>query len=124
MGILGFIGKRLLLTIPVIIGVTFVTFLLSFVFVPNIAVAWLGLRSTAASRAALAASYHLNDPVWTQYYYYMSNLLHGNWGTIPGSGVPVLSDIELFFPATVELALASLAMTIIVGIPLGVIAAR
>jgi peptide/nickel transport system permease protein len=124
MGILGFIGKRLLLTIPVIIGVTFITFLLSFVFVPNIAVAWLGLRSTAASRAALAASYHLNDPVWTQYYYYMSNLLHGNWGTIPGSGVPVLYDIELFFPATVELALASLAMTIIVGIPLGVIAAR
>ncbi len=123
MGILGFVVRRLLLTIPVIIGVTFITFLLSFVFVPNIAIAWLGLKSTVAARAALSAAYHLNDPVWTQYYYYMSNLVHGNWGTIPGSGMPVLYDIEIFFPATVELALASIVMTIILGIPLGVIAA-
>jgi ABC-type dipeptide/oligopeptide/nickel transport system permease component len=124
MGIIGFVSKRLLLTIPVILGVTFFTFLISFVFVPNVATTWLGLRSTPAARAALAAEFHLNDPIWVQYYYYMSNLIHGNWGTIPGSGQPILYSIELFFPATVELALASIVITIIIGIPLGVLAAR
>jgi ABC-type dipeptide/oligopeptide/nickel transport system permease component len=123
MGILGFIIRRVILTIPVIIGVTFITFLLSFVFVPNVVVAWLGLKSSAAAKAALIASYHLNNPVYVQYYYYMSNLLHGNWGIIPGTGVPVLYDIEFFFPATVELAIASIIITIIIGIPMGVLAA-
>src|SRR5271170_3779759 len=106
MGILTFIGKRLLLTIPVIIGVTFLTFAISFLFVPNVTVAWLGLRSTVAARAALAAEFHLNDPIYVQYFYYMSNLIHGNWGTIPGGGQPILYNIEIFFPATVELAIA------------------
>jgi ABC-type dipeptide/oligopeptide/nickel transport system permease component len=108
----------------VIIGVTFLTFAISFLFVPNVTVAWLGLRSTAAARAALAAEFHLNDPVWVQYFYYMSNLLHGNWGNIPGGGQPILYNIAIFFPATVELAITSIIITIILGIPMGVIAAR
>lgn len=107
-----------------LIGVTFLTFAIAFLFVPNVAAAWLGLRSTPAARAALAAEFHLSDPIWVQYYYYMSNLIHGNWGTIPGSGQPILYNIEIFFPATVELALASIIITIVLGIPLGVIAAR
>jgi peptide/nickel transport system permease protein len=103
-------------------GVTFLAFLISFVFVPNPTLAWAGLKSTEAARAALAARYHLNDPIPVQYYYYLVNLLRGNWGVVPSSGRPVLADIEFFFPATAELAITSLIITIIVGIPLGVLA--
>ena len=106
------------------LGVTFLSFLISVVFVPNVAAAWAGPRSTAATRAILAARFHLNQPVYVQYYYYMANILTGHWGTVPSSGRPVLSDVEFFFPATVELAIASLVITIIIGIPLGMLAAR
>jgi ABC-type dipeptide/oligopeptide/nickel transport system permease component len=111
------------LLIPVIIGVTFITFVISFLLVPDVARAWAGLRATPAAIAALSVRYHLQDPVYVQYYYYMVNLITGNWGVVPSSGLPVLVDIKLFFPATVELALASILITTVMGIPLGVLAA-
>ena len=123
MGVAGYIARRLLLLIPVIIGVTFITFLISFVFTPDVARAWAGLRASQATLQALALRYHLSDPIYVQYYYYMINLLTGNWGTVPSSGKPVLAEVGLFFPATLELALAAILITIIIGIPLGVVAA-
>jgi ABC-type dipeptide/oligopeptide/nickel transport system permease component len=123
LGVAGYIARRLLLLIPVIIGVTFITFLISFVFTPDVARAWAGLRASQATLQALALRYHLNDPIYVQYYYYMINLLTGNWGTVPSSGKPVIAEVGLFFPATLELALAAIFITIVIGIPLGVIAA-
>jgi len=112
-----------LLLIPVVLGVTFVTFLISFVFTPDVVRAWAGLRASQATLNALRLRYHLNDPIYVQYYYYMVNLFTGNWGLDPNSGRPVISEIEFFFPATLELALASIIITVLVGIPLGVVAA-
>jgi len=123
MGMLGYILRRLILLIPVILGVTFIAFLISFVFVPDVARAWAGLRASPATLAALSQRYHLGDPIYVQYYYYMVNLLTGNWGTVPSSGKPVISEVGFFFPATVELALASIVITIVIGIPLGVLSA-
>ena len=113
----------MLLLIPVVLGVTFVTFLISFVFTPDVVRAWAGLRASQATLNALRLRYHLNDPIYVQYYYYMVNLFTGNWGLDPNSGRPVISEIEFFFPATLELALASIIITVLVGIPLGVVAA-
>ncbi|HKM75988.1 MAG TPA: ABC transporter permease [Candidatus Bathyarchaeia archaeon] len=115
--------RRVLLLIPVMLGVTFVTFVLSFITVPNVVRAWAGERATPGALAALSARFHLHDPIYVRYYYYLSNLLSGNWGVVPSSGRPVLSDIRLFFPATLELSLTSLFIAIVMGIPLGVIAA-
>jgi peptide/nickel transport system permease protein len=112
-----------LLLIPVVLGVTFVTFLISFVFTPDVARAWAGLRASQATLDALRLRYHLNDPIYVQYYYYMINLFTGNWGLDPNSGRPVISEVAFFFPATLELALASIIITVAVGIPLGVLAA-
>ena len=124
MGVAGFIARRILLLVPVILGVTFLSFLISFVFVPNPVRAWAGPHANPQAIAALAARYHLNDPIWVQYYSYMANLITGNWGVVPSSGRPVLSDVAFFFPATVELALAAFVITMLIGIPLGVLAAR
>jgi len=117
------VAKRIVLLIPVIVGVTFVTFFLSRVAVPNPARAWAGPRATAAAVAALKLRYHLDSPLWMQYFYYVQALITGQWGISPTSGRSVLTDLGLYFPATVELAIAALLITIIVGIPLGVIAA-
>jgi peptide/nickel transport system permease protein len=122
MGFVGYVIRRILLLIPVLLGVTFITFFISRVAVPNPARAWAGFRATPSAVAALAARYHLNAPLYIQYFYYMRDLATGNWGISPTSGRPVLNDIMLYFPATVELAIAAIIITIIVGIPLGVVA--
>jgi len=67
--------------------------------------------------------YHLNDPVYLQYYYYVRGLLSGDWGISPVSGQPVLDNLSAFFPATLELALFSIIIAAVLGIPMGVYAA-
>src|ERR1700730_12361842 len=119
MGLIGYVARRILLTIPVILGVTFITFLLSRVIVPDPARAWAGIRAAPGEVAALTAQYHLNDPLYVQYFYYMRNLVTGNGGVTPSTGRSVLQDIVFFFPATIELALVALLITIVVGISLG-----
>ncbi|HXX72838.1 MAG TPA: ABC transporter permease [Candidatus Acidoferrales bacterium] len=122
-GILSHIIRRLILLVPVIIGVTFISFVISFLSVPDPVRAWTGPRATAGAIAAMTARFHLHDPIYVQYYYYLVNMVTGNWGLVPSTGRPVLSDIELFFPATLELAFASLIISILIGIPLGLLAA-
>ncbi len=123
MGLVTYIVRRLLLIIPILLGTTFITFIISRVTVPNPARAWAGPHASAAAVAALVARYHLKDPIYVQYVYYLRDLITGNWGLSPTSGRPVLYDLQLFFPATAELAIAAVIVTIIVGIPLGIVAA-
>src|SRR5205823_11082768 len=66
----------------------------------------------------------VNRPVWDQYTGYLSNLFQGNWGKDPQGGQPVLPIILTLFPATIELLLAALFLMVVLGIPLGVIAAN
>ena len=65
----------------------------------------------------------LNHPLYYQYLSYLKQFLGGNWGT-DLNGVPVLTQISNTFPATLELVFASLFLMVIIGIPLGVVAAR
>jgi peptide/nickel transport system permease protein len=64
----------------------------------------------------------LDRPVWEQYLRYASNLLRGDFGVSFLTHRPVLDDLLLFLPATFELAVASLAFAIVLGIPLGILA--
>ncbi len=123
MGLLRFCLKRLALLIPVLIGVTVLTFLIARVVVPNPARAWAGLKASQATVEAIAARYHLNDPLYVQYFYYVRDLLSGDWGTSPVTGQPVLENLSAFFPATLELALVAIVIAAVLGIPLGVYAA-
>lgn len=123
MGLISYIIRRLLLIIPILLGTTFITFIISRVSVPDPARAWAGPHASPDAIAALIARYHLNDPLYVQYFYYMKDLVTGNWGISPTTGRPVLYDLGIFFPATLELAIAAVIITIIVGIPLGILAA-
>ncbi|MEM3607698.1 MAG: ABC transporter permease [Candidatus Bathyarchaeia archaeon] len=124
MGLLRFIAKRLLMLVPVLIGVTFLTFIISHVVVKDPARAWAGLKAKPETVAGIRAKYHLDDPIIIQYFYYMRDLATGDWGISPFNGQPVLNNIKTFFPATLELAVFAMLMTIAIGIPLGVLSAK
>lgn len=117
-----FIGKRLLLLVPVVFGVMVITFFFTHVAVQDPCVVWNPHAKRATIQACIR-TFGLDQPIWVQFYRYLANLLAGNWGASP-QGVPVLPTLLADFPATLELVLASLFLMIVVGIPLGVVAAR
>ncbi len=117
-----FIGKRLLQLIPVIFGVVTITFFFTHVAVANPCAAWTRARSQAAIQQC-TVNFGLDKPLPTQYVNYLTALLGGDWGINP-FGVPVLPAISAAFPETLELVLAALFIMVLVGIPLGVVAAN
>lgn len=123
MGLVTYIVKRLILILPTFLGVTLLTFIISHVVVANPVLAWAGEKSSPETIAAIAAQYHLHDPLYMQYYYYMADLFQGDWGTSVTTHLPVLSQIGNFFPATIELAITALIISVVIGIPMGVLSA-
>lgn len=117
-----FFGKRLLQMIPVLLGVIVITFVFTHMAVQNPCSVWLPHAKPPAIQACIE-KYQLNKPLTDQFWTYLSSLLSGDWGTDP-RGVSVLGSIASGFPATLELVVASLFMMIVLGIPLGVIAAN
>jgi len=119
-----YILRRLLLLIPVILGVLVLVFIISYVIPADPARAWAGPKARPEQVEALRERYHLNDPVYLQIYYYLKSLiLHFDLGVSATSGRPVLTDLKAFFPATFELAFFAFVLAIVIGIPLGVVSA-
>ncbi len=118
-----FIGKRLLLLIPLIIGVTAIAFILIRIAFPDPCVIWVGGHAKSSAIAACRAAFGLNQPIVAQYFIYLKQFLAGNWGVSPG-GIPVATSIAEYFPATLELVITALLLIVLVGIPIGVIAAQ
>jgi len=122
-GFFVFVCRRAFYSVLVILGVMTLTFFITRVLVPDPARAWAGTRASPEEIATLTTEFHLRDPIYAQYYYYLNDLLHGNWGISPSSGQPVLYSIELYLPATIELTAAAFLIIVVLGVPLGVIAA-
>ncbi|KGR89513.1 peptide ABC transporter permease [Ureibacillus massiliensis 4400831 = CIP 108448 = CCUG 49529] len=117
------IAKRLGLLIFVIFGVTLVTFFMSHVIPGDPASMMAGQRASEETLQSIRAQLGLDQPVWIQYFYYMSDLLSGDLGTSIRTQRPVVEDLMTFFPATLELAIVAFIIAILIGIPLGVLAA-
>jgi peptide/nickel transport system permease protein len=81
------------------------------------------MSTTASTRSALEKSYHLNDPVPVRYLRWLSSAVHGNLGNSYDFGEPVSDVIRQRLPNTAILALAAIVISLIVGIPLGILAA-
>jgi ABC-type dipeptide/oligopeptide/nickel transport system permease component len=115
--------RRLLLAIPVLIGVSIVTFLSLHLIPGNPAQTLLfGTNATPQQVAALTQQLGLNRPLPVQYWEYLVRLLHGNLGESYINQVPVVSEIAQRLPSTIELAIAALVVALIIGIPAGLIA--
>jgi peptide/nickel transport system permease protein len=124
--VLNYLFQRLLLAIPTLLGVTILVFI-AIRMVPGDAItAMLGTEAgllTQAQRASLESYFGLDKSPVQQYFSWLANVLHGDLGYSVRLGQPVLGLILDRFPVTLELALLSLLVAVVVGIPLGVISA-
>jgi peptide/nickel transport system permease protein len=120
---LRFVVRRAILVLPVLVGVILLTFLVSHVVVADPARAWAGMKASPQTVDAIRLKYHLNEPLLTQFGYYVLQLASGNLGTSPVTGHNVLEDIVTYYPATIELAVTAILLVIVLGIPFGVVSA-
>jgi len=116
-----FLIRRFLLAIPVLIGVTLLTFVLTNL-IPGDPALWLaGEYATPEQVRATRERLGLDQPLPVQYLRYMARLVQGDLGISITSRAPVLDELLIYFPATVELTIAAMFLTLIIGIPLGVL---
>ncbi|OON93583.1 MAG: peptide ABC transporter permease [Candidatus Epulonipiscium fishelsonii] len=118
-----YILKRLLMLIPVIIGVSFLVFFIMALSPGNPARTILGESAPIEAVEALEEELGLNDPIIQRYANYMLDLVQGDMGESYKSGRPVFSEVMSRFPATIQLALGGMIFAIMLSIPIGIISA-
>jgi ABC-type dipeptide/oligopeptide/nickel transport system permease component len=117
------IMKRLVTVIPTLIGVVIVTFLLTRVLPGDPAVYFAGPAATPQSIAEVRKSLGLDRPLPDQFLRYVNDLAHGNFGNSLSTGQPVAAEITSRLPASAELTLFGLLLSIVIAVPLGILAA-
>jgi ABC-type dipeptide/oligopeptide/nickel transport system permease component len=117
------IAKRTVTVIPTLIGVIIVTFLLTRVLPGDPAVYFAGPAATPQSIADIRKSLGLDKPLPEQFVVYVNDLAHGNLGNSLATGQPVITEIESRLPASAELTLFGLIISMVIAIPLGILAA-
>ncbi|MCA3996274.1 MULTISPECIES: dipeptide ABC transporter permease DppB [Serratia] len=121
---LQFILRRLGLVIPTFIGITLLTFAFVHMIPGDPVTIMAGERGISAERhAQLMAEMGLDKPLYQQYFSYVSNVLHGDLGTSLKSRISVWSEFVPRFQATLELGFCAMLFAMLVGIPVGVLAA-
>lgn len=129
-----YILRRLLGLIPVILGISFIVFMLLRLIPGDPAIAILGERSTEPQRQQIREQLGLNKPLFintsgqgglfdSQYFLFMSKLARGDLGNSVLRRTAVSGELRAFFPATLELAIAAMLIATTVGIGIGIIAA-
>lgn len=123
MRMLKYILKRILMLIPVLLGVSIIVFLIMRVFSPDPAPIVLGQHATLEATEAWRQANGLNDPIILQYFNFLKEALTGNLGTSYYTKMPVTQEIFARFPATIELAFVAIIIASFFGILIGVISA-
>jgi peptide/nickel transport system permease protein len=116
--------RRALLTIPILVGLSIIVFAFVHALPGSPADALLGERGTNEQEEQIREDLGLNEPMYVQYGRYMGNLLSGNLGVSVSTRQPITEELKLRFPATFELAIAAMLFAILIGVPLGFIAAK
>ncbi len=120
--LLSFIGRRLLITIPLLLLISFGVFCLVLIIPGNPALTLAGgTHSNPAEVARITKQLHLNEPFWRQYLRWLNEVLHGNLGTSLFQHQSVASGIAEKFPVTLSLAVGGMLVAVIIGIPAGII---
>jgi peptide/nickel transport system permease protein len=122
--VLRFAVRRLLLLVPILIGLSLLVFLWIRALPGSPAESLLGERATSESIAQIRDQYGLDDPFYQQYWHYLQTIGSGDLGTSIASRRPITEEIKERFPATIELAIGAMLFATLIGIPLGFIAAK
>ena len=121
---LRFVVRRLLLLVPILLGLSILVFVWLRALPGGPAEALLGERATPETVAAIEQQYGLDKPVYVQYWRFLENALRLDFGDSTRSRRPVTEELAERFPATVELALGAMLFSVLLGIPLGFVAAK
>ena len=119
-----FLAQRLLLTVPVLVGMSLLVFLLLRLVPGDPALVILGLRATPEGIAAIHRDLGLDLPIYQQYLLWTSNLLQGNLGQDYRSHEMVATLLAQRLPVTIELTLIAMLISIGLAVPLGIAASR
>jgi peptide/nickel transport system permease protein len=117
-----YIARRVLQLIPITLGLAAFIFLLIHAVPGDPARAMLGQRATPLAVAQLRHAWHLDEPLWTQFFYYVGRLVQGDFGTSIYYQVPVSDLLASRMPETLLLALCSMSLSVVVAVPLAVVA--
>ena len=120
---LGLISKRLLLIVPNLIGVVIITFLLTRALPGDPAAYFAGPAATKEAIEQVRAKLGLDKPLIMQFGQYVSDLGHLNLGNSLTTGQPVLTELRNRLPASAELTLFGLILSMLIAVPLGILAA-
>ena len=118
-----YVLRRLIMLIPILIGVSFLTFAIIQITPGDPARIMLGMRATPEKVAEIHKAMHLDDPFFLQYGRYVWNALHGDLGRSIRGDIDVLQDILSRFPSTLQLTLGAMVVEVLLGVTAGIIAA-
>lgn len=118
-----YIIQRFMWMIVSLIGISLITFVVSHMVPADPIKAVAGIRAKGEQVEELRRLYGLDKPLHEQYFLWVVNLAHGDLGMSIRTGQPVLEDLRRYAPATVELSLVAMLLTVTVGLPLGIISA-
>jgi peptide/nickel transport system permease protein len=121
---LRFVVRRLLLLVPILLGLSILVFVWIRALPGGPAQALLGERATPERVRQIERQYGLDRPVHEQYFVYVRRVARGEFGESVTSRRPVTAELKERFPATIELAVAAMLFSVLLGIPLGFVAAK
>jgi len=119
-----FAVKRLAYSGVSLLGLSILIFVIARVLPGDPARLALGPRAPQSVVEALRLQLHLNDPVYTQYFYWLRGIFTGDWGIALFTQRNVLIDVSDFLPATIELILFAAIIDLVIAVPLGLAAGR
>jgi peptide/nickel transport system permease protein len=117
---LGFVARRLLYLVPVLIAVSLLTFLIASLLPGDLAYVILGDQATPEKVAALRADMGLDQPIWWRYLSWLGNVLQGDFGRSFRTGQTVLQIVAERLPVSIELMLLAQLGALAIGIPLAI----
>ena len=118
-----YVVRRLLQIVPTVLMITFVVFLMMQSIPGDPVVALLGDAYTEEDAVRIRESYGLDQPVVVQYFIWLGKLVRGDWGASILTGRPVLQDVLVRLPVTLELIVLSMGIALLIAIPAAIIGA-
>lgn len=120
---IGFVGRRLLHLVPVLLAVTLLTFLIASLLPGDLAYTLLGDQATPEKVAALRQQMGLHLPIWQRYLRWLGDVALGDFGRSFRTGEPVLGAVLDRLPVSIELMILAQIMALAIGIPLAILCA-
>ena len=120
---LKYIGKRLLLMIPVVLGISLLVFALLDLSPGDAAEIILGTRATPEALASLRAEMGLDKPFWIRYFNYIGDAIRGDFGTSWRTKLSVIDEITARLPQTLTIAAGAMFLMVLIGLPIGILSA-